>query len=815
MKKLLSILGMLAYLCSYAQEGANSLIPAERIQYQKTQGQNFKAISLFEVAAEKNQHPFFSDQRIQKISTVSPKKEALDELLYSRPDFISLSLPMGAKEEVRLELMKVNLVTEDFKLHTVSGQIGEMPNTVFYRGIVADDPNSLAVISILGDEVKGLFSNSKYKNVVLSKISESKEETLHALYQDHDLLREQAFECGTEDSGLGYTVEELQASSSEKSLSGCVRIYFEVDHDIYQDKGSLDEVGKFVMGIFSEVAILYANENVNVEVSEIRVWDQTSPYSGSSSSEMLDQFQQTRTSFNGDLGQLLSYQASGGIAVLRGLCHPYTRARLSFASVRSAYKTYPSYSYTVMVVAHELGHLLGSQHTHACVWNGNNTAIDGCAGFTEGSCSTPSVPSGGGTIMSYCHITQAGINFNLGFGDQPGNVIRNFVDNASCVQACSSPGGGGDDGPSGGDPSECTDVNLTLRLDTYSPETSWELKNSNGVVLYQGGPYGKEFANKTVETTFCLTDGCYNFNIKDAYNDGICCEFGQGRYELKDGNGNDLGSGSEFGSNQTQKFCVENGGGAGDDGDCTVIDFNQYSIDPYGGLQDIGDFEIQDGGNVLKISNNAWKSIDLNYTITPNTVLAFDFRSDQEGEIHGIGFDDNDQISYSRTFKVHGIQNWGILNYDNYSGSAWKTYNIPVGQFYRGNYNRLFFVADHDGGRRNGDSYFRKVRIYEDVDCLDQQMPLTLEMGGQSGQFQLYPNPSTNEVQLDFDVPAGSVAKVTVFNLLGQSVDQLEWDAFEGAQTETIPVGHLPPGTYLLELQAGDQRYSTKFSVTR
>jgi len=90
------------------------------------------------------------------------------------------------------------------------------------------------------------------------------------------------------------------------------------------------------------------------------------------------------------------------------------------------------YSWDVHVVTHEFGHLLGSEHTHACVWNGNNTAIDGCESV-EGSCTQPPLPpTRTGTIMSYCH-QNVGINFNLGFGPQPGNVIRNRVSNASCL----------------------------------------------------------------------------------------------------------------------------------------------------------------------------------------------------------------------------------------------------------------------------------------------------------------------------------------------------------------------------------------------
>jgi hypothetical protein len=84
-------------------------------------------------------------------------------------------------------------------------------------------------------------------------------------------------------------------------------------------------------------------------------------------------------------------------------------------------------------VAHEMGHSFGSRHTHACVWNGNNTAIDGCgpaAGYGyEGSCSGAPIPSIGGTIMSYCHLTSTGINFNNGFGHRFDVAIHGVVDN--------------------------------------------------------------------------------------------------------------------------------------------------------------------------------------------------------------------------------------------------------------------------------------------------------------------------------------------------------------------------------------------------
>ena len=122
----------------------------------------------------------------------------------------------------------------------------------------------------------------------------------------------------------------------------------------------------------------------------------------------------------------------GGIAQgFSGLCNK-SHAHCT-SMIYTTYSPYPTYSWTVMVITHEMGHLMGSRHTHACVWNGNNTAIDGCSGSTEGGCALPGNPAGGGTIMSYCHLTGVGINLTLGFGPQPAALLLGNVNNAVCL----------------------------------------------------------------------------------------------------------------------------------------------------------------------------------------------------------------------------------------------------------------------------------------------------------------------------------------------------------------------------------------------
>jgi hypothetical protein len=89
-----------------------------------------------------------------------------------------------------------------------------------------------------------------------------------------------------------------------------------------------------------------------------------------------------------------------------------------------------------------------------------------------------------------------------------------------------------------------------------------------------------------------------------------------------------------------------------------------------------------------------------------------------QGEIHGIGFDENDTLADNvRIFQLHGTQNWTSANhdFDNYAGGGgFVTYIIPVGQYYTGAAMYLVVANDNDAGSGN-DSRFRNVRIYEDT----------------------------------------------------------------------------------------------------
>ncbi len=90
-------------------------------------------------------------------------------------------------------------------------------------------------------------------------------------------------------------------------------------------------------------------------------------------------------------------------------------------------------------------------------------------------------------------------------------------------------------------------VMVYLLLNTKPQETSWELLNGNGEVVQSGGPYTTPGA--IITQVLNMPQGaCYEFVIKDAAGNGLCCGDGIGFYAILEGsNTTPIFSGQSFG----------------------------------------------------------------------------------------------------------------------------------------------------------------------------------------------------------------------------------------------------------------------------
>ena len=155
-------------------------------------------------------------------------------------------------------------------------------------------------------------------------------------------------------------------------------------------------------------------------------------------------------------------------------------------------------------------------------------------------------------------------NLLPGESEQIGIGLDGLVDGTNeVVISASNPNGEADEIP-GNDsltrPFEAqTDgagVRLLLLTDEYPGETTWELADETGTVIYEGGPYNAE--ESLIIEEFCLdSEACYSFTIFDSFGDGICCEYGLGNYSIVDADGLPLlVSTGEFSFEETNQFCA-------------------------------------------------------------------------------------------------------------------------------------------------------------------------------------------------------------------------------------------------------------------
>ena len=389
-------------------------------------------------------------------------KSAVEAITQKKPSLLQVAIPLPNGTTSTAQLIKYTLGNVQVTTNNLTPE-SEINLPTTYRGILQEEDRKHVVLLGLNGDYSSLNIILPEQNLRLQPVNNA--------ISEYALVNEKAtafnLNCGNSDDGPLQKQIAYENPSPElfDASEKCVMVFVECFDSLYQwQNNSLQQTVNYVYDLFAHVSTGYLNEQINILIDKINVWTTADPFNSANRSVALRSLADYhKDNFYGNIGVGLDFGISdtgrGGLAdnigvskaVFPNLCPAYTNSSSAFCYNDLNYtvntKNFPfgpvSNANQVYLVMHEIGHLLGSQHTKWCGWKLSSNpdvfgAIDSC-GAIEGNCAKgPPTGPGGATIMSYCvtdTVTNF-VNYLNGFGPLPGAAIRNFVSAQTCIPTC-------------------------------------------------------------------------------------------------------------------------------------------------------------------------------------------------------------------------------------------------------------------------------------------------------------------------------------------------------------------------------------------
>ena len=341
---------------------------------------------------------------------------------------------------------------------------------------------------------------------------------------------------------------------------------------------------------------------------------------------------------------------------------------------------------------------------------------------------------------------------------------------------------------------EGVSVFLELLTDDYPSETTWEVTDDAGNILFSGGPYTETETQYTEE--FCLDpEGCYTFTIFDSYGDGICCGFGEGNYQIEDADGLPLlSSTGEFADSESNDFCATF--------DCTLSGSVSTSPESEDGASDATIMINTDGGvGPFQFSIDGGQSFQANglFDGLPageyNILIQDDAGCDYEELVVITSCAIDLMAEVSPEMEVGTMT--GSIIVAVAGGNPPFQYSIDGGQIFQeeGTFEGLsagdytIIVTDSIGCRKE---------IEVTVDFVSNNNKLVF------GQIiELFPNPTDGVFRVDVKgiQNQGTFLKVEILNIEGKLIQANQLTKYDDTYTGQLSLVAYPSGTYFVRFK--------------
>ena len=395
---------------------------------------------------------------------------APDELVWkamSKSDHVRLEgVPVSATRQLNLVLQRIDPFTADARIVAAridaKGQLVEQvlprPQGQWWGGTVEGEPTSKVMLSRSAAGILGFVQDSHGTAVITGDRIGGKGPLVAYVLGElpPGTIEWEPWTCQQLTAPID---EHLGNHSAVMLVQPCrqIRIAVETDSELFQRfAGSAQPIAAasaYIATVFAGINQIYQRDlQILPSVNFLRLWPTADdPWNQSAAGDQLYEFRtwwQTNMSAQPrELATMLSTKGlGGGVAWLSVACNQEwgysVSGNLAGSFPYPLINNHPQ-NWDIMVTSHELGHNIGSIHTHDfCPTPGDSCAP---AGYF-GSCQTAQSCISSGTIMSYCHTCSGGMsNVVLDFHPLCIDAIGGYMTNSCNTDAGSTPPASVDD----------------------------------------------------------------------------------------------------------------------------------------------------------------------------------------------------------------------------------------------------------------------------------------------------------------------------------------------------------------------------------